>query len=100
MALTALGLVGLETISLEGSKVGRIKDVISGPASAARYLVIRHSLFHDLVVPADAVEKQDDVVMLPFAKSVLDGAPHVGRPLSLDDRRTLEEHYYPMTKAA
>ena len=29
-----------------------------------------------------------------------DRAPHVGRPLSLDDRRTLEEHYYPMTKAA
>jgi hypothetical protein len=99
MALTALGLVGLEAISLDGKTIGRIKDVVSGPASAARYLVIRHSLLHDLVVPADAVERQGELVMVPFTKSMLDGGPRVARPLSNDDRRKLEEYYSPLSRA-
>lgn len=101
MALIALGLVGLETVSLDGKKIGKIKDVITGPASAARYLVIKHALLHDLVVPADAVERQGETVIVPFAKSVLDNAPRVARtPLSNEDRRKLQEYFSPSSRAA
>jgi ribosomal 30S subunit maturation factor RimM len=101
MALMALGLVGLEAVSLDGAKIGKVKDVISGPASAARYLVIKHSLRHDLVVPAEGVEKQGDTVIVPFATSVLDNAPRVAkRPLSSEDRRKLEEYYSPLSRVA
>jgi ribosomal 30S subunit maturation factor RimM len=101
MALTALGLVGLEAVSSDGAKLGRIKDVISGPASSARYLMIKQSLFHDLVVPADGIERQGDHVVLPFAKLALANAPHVaGRPLSDEDRRKLEEYFSPLSRTA
>ena len=95
MALTALGLIGLEAVSQDGKKIGKIKDVISASESSSRYLVVRHSLRHNLVVPADAAQRQGDTVTVPFAGSLLEGAPRVAtkRALSAEDTHRLEDYY-------
>jgi ribosomal 30S subunit maturation factor RimM len=97
MATGAQELVGLEAFSREGDKVGKIKDVICDPGSLTDCLVIKHSLRHDLVVPADIVERHEQRVTIPFGSSYLDMAPRPAKKgeLSNEDRARLEKFYHP-----
>jgi ribosomal 30S subunit maturation factor RimM len=91
--------MGFEVISRDGEKIGKIKDLISDHELSSQYLVIKHSLLHDLVVPADAAEKRGGTVVVPFTRPVLDGAPRVAKgPLSGEDARRLDDFY--RTRAA
>ncbi len=96
MASSAQDLVGLEALSRDGDKIGKIKSVICDPESS-ECLVIRCSLFRDLVVPVDVVEQQGESVTLPFTSSFLDVAPRVGKKgeLSSEDMARLETFYHP-----
>jgi ribosomal 30S subunit maturation factor RimM len=96
MASSAQDLVGLEALSRDGDKIGKIKSVICDPESS-ECLVIKVSLFHDLVVPADVVEKQGESVTLPFTRSFLDVAPRVATKgeLSSKERARLETFFHP-----
>lgn len=96
MAPHAQDLVGLEAVSRDGDRIGRIKSVICDPASS-ECLVIKYSLFHDLVVPADVVERQGQSVTLPFTRSFLDIAPHVATKgeLSIEESSRLQTFYHP-----
>ena len=97
MASSAQDLVGLAAFSREGDKIGKIKDVICDPGSPSECIVIKHSMFRDLVVPADVVERQDDTVTVPFSSSYLDVAPRVATKgeLSSDERDRLEHFFHP-----
>jgi ribosomal 30S subunit maturation factor RimM len=91
MASSAQDLVGLAAFSREGDKIGKIKGVVSD------CLVIKHSIFRDLVVPADVVERQDDTVTVPFSSSYLDVAPRVAAKgeLSSEETSRLERFFHP-----
>ena len=97
MAFTARGLVGFEAVSQDGQTIGTIRDVISDPQSISDYLVIKYSLFYDVVVPADAVQKRGDTVTVLLARSFLDVVPRVvfDGPLSTEEGRRLQEFYRP-----
>ena len=98
MASSTQELVGLEAYSREGEKIGKVKDVICDPESAAEdCLVIKYGLFRDLVVPADVVKKQGESVTVPFTHSFLDVAPRVGTKgkLTSKERDRLEHFYHP-----
>jgi ribosomal 30S subunit maturation factor RimM len=97
MASIAQDLVGLEAFSREGDKIGKIKDVICDPESDSECLVIKASLFRDLVVPADVVEKRGESVAVPFSHSYLDVAPRVATKgkLSSKEMARLEHFYHP-----
>ena len=97
MASSAQDLVGLEAFSRDGDKVGKIKQVIGDPESVSEYLVIKCSMFRDLVVPAGVVERQGDSVTVPFACSYLDVAPRMAKKgaLSSEERARLERFYHP-----
>jgi len=97
MASRAQDMVGLSAFSREGGKIGRIRDVICDPGSLSECLVIKHSMFRDLVVPADVVERQQDSVTVPFSSSYLDVAPRVATKgeLSSEERTRLEAFYHP-----
>jgi sporulation protein YlmC with PRC-barrel domain len=97
MTSSAQDLVGLAAFSREGDKIGKIKDVICDPESLSECLVIKHSMFRDLVVPADVVERRDDSITVPFCSSYLDVAPRVATKgkLSSEERSRLEAFYHP-----
>jgi len=98
MVSSVQDLVGLQALSRDGDKIGTVKDVICGPGSpAAECLVIKYSMFRDLVVPADVAERQGQNVTLPFTRSFLDVAPRVATKgqLSDSDRARLESFYHP-----
>ena len=96
MASSAQDLVGLEALSRDGDKIGKIKNVICDPESS-ECLVIKCSMFRDLVVPADVVERQGESVTLPFTLSFLDVAPRVATKgeLSSKEMSRLESFYHP-----
>ena len=73
----SLDLVGLVAFSGEGTKIGKLKDVISDGESTPDYLVIGRFLARDLVIPADVVEMPGDRIVVPFASSFLNCAPAV-----------------------
>ena len=98
MASSAQDLVGLEALSRDGDRIGKVKDVICGPeSSAAECLVIKYSMFRDLVVPADVAQRQGRSVTLPFTISFLNVAPRVAAKgqLSESDLARLESFYHP-----
>ncbi len=83
-------LVGLAASSREGTKLGKVKDVISDPDSSFQCLVIGHRFGRSLVVPAEVVETSGDQVVVPFSSSYLDMAPKVaakGTPSPQDCER-------------
>jgi ribosomal 30S subunit maturation factor RimM len=97
MASSAQDLVGLAAFSREGDKIGKIKGVVCEAGSGSDCLVIKHSIFRDLVVPADVVERQDDTVTVPFSSSYLDVAPRVAAKgeLSSEETSRLERFFHP-----
>jgi sporulation protein YlmC with PRC-barrel domain len=87
-------LVGCSAFSRDGTKLGKIKDVIVDDGTSSEYVVVSRFLSRDLVIPADLVEGRGRIV-IPFSSSYLDMAPALsakGR-LSSEDRSRLE-HFY------
>jgi len=98
MASSAQELVGLEARSRDGDRIGKVKGVICGPgSSAAECLVIKYSMFRDLVVPADVAEREGRSVTLPFTRAFLDVAPRVATSgeMSDSDQARLDSFYHP-----
>jgi hypothetical protein len=95
MASGAHDLMGLEVRSRDGDKLGKIAGVIDDPESGCQYLVIKRALHRDLVVPATVVDRQDEIVTMPFGSAFLDVAPRVAKrgELSSEERSRLE-HFY------
>ena len=91
-----LDRVGLVAFSREGTKLGKLKDVISDRESSVEYLVIGRFLARDLVVPADVVEMPDHHVVVPFSDGFLACAPAVKAKgaISPEDRSRLEAFYH------
>ena len=91
-----LDLVGLAAFSREGTKLGKLKDVITDGETSSEYLVIGRFLARDLVIPADVAEIQGDRVVVPFASSFLNSAPAVkGKgAMSPGEHRRLEAFYH------
>jgi ribosomal 30S subunit maturation factor RimM len=89
------GLRGLAAFSRDGTKLGKIKDVINDEETSSAYLVVGRFLAHDLVIPAALTEKEDGRVVVPFSSSYLDMAPSlsVKGHLSAEDRGRIE-HFY------
>lgn len=72
MTPTSRELVGLEAVSCDGERIGKIRDVVSDPQRVSEYLVITYSLFYDLVVPAGAAERRGAAVTIHLARRSLD----------------------------
>jgi hypothetical protein len=91
-----LDLVGLTAFSREGTKLGKLKDVISDGETSSEYLVVGRFLARDLVIPADVVEMPDHRVVVPFSDGFLDCAPafKAKGALSAEDRSRLEAFYH------
>lgn len=88
-------LLGLRAFSRDGTKIGKIKDVISDAETSAEYLVIGRRWSSDLVIPADLAERSGDRVVIPFTDSYLDMAPALSTKgvIAAEDRGRLE-HFY------
>ena len=88
-------VLGLGAFSRDGTKIGKIKDVISDAETSAEYLVIGRFLARDLVIPADLAERSGDRVVIPFTDSYVDMAPALSTKgvISAEDRGRLE-HFY------
>jgi hypothetical protein len=86
---------GLKAWSHEGTRIGKIKDVVSDVETSTEYLVVSRFWCCDLVIPTDLAERSDDRVVLPFSSSFLDMAPAVSTKggVSAEDRGRLE-HFY------
>jgi hypothetical protein len=91
-----LDLVGLVAFSREGTKIGKLKNVLSDGESSPEYLVIGRRLSRDLVIPADVVEMDGDRVVVPFASSFLNSAPAVKAKgvVSSEERGRLQDFYH------
>jgi ribosomal 30S subunit maturation factor RimM len=91
-----LDLVGLTAFSREGTKLGKLKDVISDSRTSSEYLVIGRFLARDLMIPADVVDMPDHHVVVPFSDAFLDCAPAVKAKgaLSAKERSRLEAFYH------
>jgi hypothetical protein len=87
--------VGLPAYSQEGSKLGKVKDVVDAGESA-RYLVIGSLFSRRLVVPSDVIEERGDAIVVPFTMSYLDMAPIVDSKaaVSSNDRDRLQAYYH------
>ena len=97
MASRPQDLVGLEARSRDGEKIGKIKGVICDSESLSECLVIKCSLFRDLVVPGDVVERRGESVAVPFTSSFLNVAPRVASKgsLSSQEMARLERFFHP-----
>jgi sporulation protein YlmC with PRC-barrel domain len=95
MAFSARDLVGLEAVSRNGEKIGKIRNVISDPGLISEYLVITYSLFYDLIIPTGTVERRGATVTVLFARLSLYVALRIATEgtLSSEDRRRLESFY-------
>ena len=93
MATPRRDVVGREAFSRDGSRIGKVKQVLG--EGDARYLVIGRFLGREVVVPESVTEQQDDELRLPFATSFLGSSPRVKvkAGLSEADRRRLDEFY-------
>jgi ribosomal 30S subunit maturation factor RimM len=87
--------VGLPAFSRDGSKLGKVKDVIQGGESA-EYLVVGGFFSRGLVVPADIVKAEGESIVIPFTSSYLDMAPSIDakKPVSAADRDRLRSYYH------
>ena len=96
MAPSAQDLVGCEALSRDGDRIGKIKSVICDPESS-ECLVIKCSMFRELVIPADVVERQGESVTIPFTLSFLDIAPRVATKgeLSSEESSRLQTFFHP-----
>ncbi len=94
MAETGQSLVGLEAVSRDGSRLGKIKSIV-GDEQSSQYLVIHRFLAHDLIVPMAVIESESGHVRVPFASSFLDSAPRVDAKtgLSEEDRKRLDDFF-------
>ncbi|MFA4965119.1 MAG: PRC-barrel domain-containing protein [Thermoleophilia bacterium] len=98
MKSSAQELVGCEAFSRDGSKIGKVKEVIGDPESVSECLVIKYGLFRELVVPADVVEREGiggRVLTVPLTHALLDTAPRVAKKgeLSSDERARIDRFY-------
>ena len=95
MQATRQDLLGRKAFSQDGTKIGKVKDVISDAGTSCEYLVIRRFWSCDLVIPIELVERSDGTILVPFSQSFLDLAPALETRgvVSGEDRSRLE-HYY------
>ena len=87
-------LIGLHAFSRDGTKLGKIKDVIE--AGDTSYLVIGRFLSKDLLVPSTAAVRSGERVEVPYPGSYLDVAPprsSKGSGLTPEERDRLERFY-------
>ena len=87
--------VGLIAYSRDGTKLGKVKDVVRS-GDTAEYLVIGGLLSRGRVVPCDVVTEDGACLMVPFMSSYLDMAPSVDarKPISSGDRERLRSYYH------
>ncbi len=90
-------LVGLTAHSRDGDKLGKVTAVICDSEAAHDCLVIKRSMFRNLVVPADVIEPGGEGVTVPFASSFLDVAPQVASKgtLSAEESARLLRFFHP-----
>ena len=94
MAISDQELIGLHAFSQDGTKLGKIKDVIE--AGDSSYLVIGRFLSKDLLVPAGTATRSGVRVEVPYSGSYLDMAPErssKGGGLTAEERSRLEKFY-------
>jgi hypothetical protein len=87
--------VGLVAYSRDGTKLGKVKDVMRS-GDAAEYVVIGGFLSRGRVVPCDVVTEEGDCLIVPFMSSYLDMAPAIDsrKPVSSSDRERLRSYYH------
>ncbi|HTX67735.1 MAG TPA: PRC-barrel domain-containing protein [Thermoleophilia bacterium] len=87
--------VGLTAYSRDGTKLGRVKDVMRS-GDTAEYLVIGGFLSRGRVVPCDVVTDEGNCLIVPFMSSYLDMAPSIDsrKPVSSSDRERLRNYYH------
>lgn len=94
MTATSSEFIGLHAFARDGTKLGKIKDVIESGGSS--YLVIGRFLSRDLLVPADKAERAGERLTVPYAASFLDMAPSRSSKsgeLTQEERSRLETFY-------
>jgi ribosomal 30S subunit maturation factor RimM len=86
--------VGVPAFSRDGSKLGKVKNVIQG--GEADYLVVGGFLSRGLVIPAEVVKADGGSITVPFMSSYLDMAPSIDtkKPISAADRDRLRSYYH------
>ena len=96
MASPTKELVGLGAFANDGTKLGKVKGVITDPQTSTEYLLIGGFLAPDLVVPMSVAERSGPRVELPFAASYLDMAPKLKSKgtVSPEDGAKLAEFYH------
>ena len=84
-------LVGHGIYSREGSKLGKVKAVISDEM-ANEYLVVGRFLSRDLVLPLHIVKLDGDRVVVPRTSSFVDCSPEVSTKdwLSAEDAERVD----------
>jgi len=87
--------VGLPAFSREGSKLGKVKDVVDAGESPG-YLVIGGLFSRRLVIPSDVIQEKGDAIVVPFTMSYLDMAPVVDpkSAISSNDRDRLRDYFH------
>ncbi len=87
--------VGLTAYSRDGTKLGRVKDVVRS-GDLVEYVVIGGFLSRGRVVPCDVVTEDGACLKVPFMSAYLDMAPSVDarKPISPDDRERLRSYYH------
>jgi ribosomal 30S subunit maturation factor RimM len=88
-------LVGHGIFSRDGSKLGKVRAVISDEM-ANEYLVVGRFLSRDLVVPLHIVKLAGDRVVVPRTSSFVDCSPEVSTRdgLSEEDAERVERFYH------
>ncbi|HUK75973.1 MAG TPA: PRC-barrel domain-containing protein [Thermoleophilia bacterium] len=88
-------LVGLKVFSRDGTKIGKVKSVVSDDAETRDYLVIGRSLRRDLVIPIDTLETPGDRIVVPHSGAYCDSAPAVkaSGAISAEEGIRLENFY-------
>lgn len=92
MAVGSQDLLGRGVYSVDGTRMGTIKELIGD----RQFAVVRR-LLSALVVPVNALEWSGDRLVIPHTSSYLDMAPKIDakRPLSVQDKALLERFYMP-----
>ena len=87
--------MGLAAFSRDGTKLGKVKDVVRS-GDSAEYLVIGGMLSRGRLVPCDVVKEDGTCVVVPFMSSYLDMAPAIDpkKPVSPEDRERLRNYYH------
>jgi ribosomal 30S subunit maturation factor RimM len=87
--------VGLAAFSRDGTKLGKVKDVVKS-GDEAEYLVIGGLLSRGRLVPCDVVREDGSCLVIPFMSSYLDMAPAIDpkKPITPEDRDRLRSYYH------